>query len=142
VLSEKLNEARKNAFANVDNSNLVSVVQDLQKEVSALQQQNIDLQQQNIDLQNKIISLQQQNIDQQKEIISLQLELHVFKSDVTVLKTKYHQPFPVKACVVCGAYTRAKCSRCSQVYYCSPACQKLHWDEHRKTCKEAIIEIE
>jgi len=128
VLSEKLNEARKNAFANVDNSNLVSVVQDLQKEVSALQQQNI--------------VLQQQNIDQQKEIISLQLELHVFKSDVTVLKTKYHQPFPVKACVVCGAYTRAKCSRCSQVYYCSPACQKLHWDEHRKTCKEAIIEIE
>merc|ERR1712167_329988 len=28
------------------------------------------------------------------------------------------------------------CTRCKNVYYCSKACQKLHWKVHKKVCKK------
>jgi hypothetical protein len=28
-----------------------------------------------------------------------------------------------------------KCSACSLVSYCGPACQKAHWPQHKKQCK-------
>jgi len=163
VYSQKLHEAQKKNFANEDMSNLLSTVQDLQKEVSTIKQQNKDQQKENKDqqkeikdqqkeikdLQQEVKDLQQENIhlkqkiiDLQQENINLQQELHIFKSDVTVLKTGSLKSFAVKACAVCGASTRAKCSKCCQVYYCTPSCQKVHWDEHRKSCKEAIPETE
>jgi hypothetical protein len=47
------------------------------------------------------------------------------------------------ACAVCGAANTSdgaklrKCAGCRAVRYCSPACQKAHWREHRAACKAA-----
>jgi hypothetical protein len=38
-----------------------------------------------------------------------------------------------------------KCTICRGAYYCSPACQKFHWKEHKKACaftKEMFDEFE
>ena len=42
-------------------------------------------------------------------------------------------------CAACGREDGAgnelrKCSRCGAVYYCSRACQKAHWAEHKRVC--------
>jgi hypothetical protein len=29
------------------------------------------------------------------------------------------------------------CSRCKKTYYCSAACQKQDWKQHKKTCSKA-----
>ena len=43
----------------------------------------------------------------------------------------------IKACAVCGVMTDVKaCSGCNSVMYCSKACQKLHWKDHKASCKE------
>ena len=40
-------------------------------------------------------------------------------------------------CVVCDKMCNPKkCSRCKTVGYCSGACQKTHWPEHKKSCKK------
>lgn len=44
--------------------------------------------------------------------------------------------------VVCGNPEcekdgKLKCSGCSSVTYCSPACQKKHWAQHKTACKSA-----
>jgi len=41
---------------------------------------------------------------------------------------------PRGACDVCGADARAKCGRCGQTAYCSPACQRAAWPTHKATC--------
>ncbi|KAJ8076759.1 hypothetical protein AAF712_000381 [Marasmius tenuissimus] len=38
-------------------------------------------------------------------------------------------------CVVCGNKTTKKCSACLSVDYCSPECQRGHWQEHKPACK-------
>ncbi|KAH8101844.1 hypothetical protein BXZ70DRAFT_80136 [Cristinia sonorae] len=40
-------------------------------------------------------------------------------------------------CTYCGNPSAAlrKCSQCGKVKYCDAACQKLHWGEHKATCK-------
>ena len=45
----------------------------------------------------------------------------------------------VKTCAVCNAaLAKPKfCSRCKEVAYCSPICQKKHWKTHKKECKIA-----
>ena len=41
-----------------------------------------------------------------------------------------------KKCAACGKVSGLSfCERCSATYYCSPACQKAHWPEHRELCK-------
>lgn len=38
-------------------------------------------------------------------------------------------------CRVCGGNTKLKlCSRCRSVAYCSAACQKMDWDNHKRDC--------
>jgi hypothetical protein len=40
-------------------------------------------------------------------------------------------------CVICkSTKSIKKCSRCRKVPYCSQACQKADWKEHKKVCKE------
>ena len=43
----------------------------------------------------------------------------------------------VAPCVVCGTTVGGtqSCSVCRSVFYCSKACQKRHWREHKVTCK-------
>jgi len=40
-------------------------------------------------------------------------------------------------CAKCGKNDEKnkKCSGCYYVYYCSPECQREHWEEHKKDCK-------
>ncbi|KAH9477955.1 hypothetical protein JR316_0010188 [Psilocybe cubensis] len=33
----------------------------------------------------------------------------------------------------------SKCGGCSEARYCDRACQKLHWEEHKKTCKRQNV---
>ncbi|KAG6382758.1 hypothetical protein SASPL_157536 [Salvia splendens] len=40
------------------------------------------------------------------------------------------------SCVVCGNLTKKQCAGCKMVKYCSEACQKSHWSEHKLRCKE------
>ncbi|KAL6761550.1 hypothetical protein V8C86DRAFT_2531593 [Haematococcus lacustris] len=41
-----------------------------------------------------------------------------------------------QCCAQCGAanVTLFRCSRCREVTYCSPACQKKHWKAHKAAC--------
>ena len=43
-----------------------------------------------------------------------------------------------RMCIQCdtlSAHCR-RCGRCKEVWYCTPLCQKVHWREHKATCKE------
>ena len=41
-----------------------------------------------------------------------------------------------RACAVCGAVSRTKCSLCFATHYCSRECQKTHWTVHRDGCRQ------
>lgn len=48
--------------------------------------------------------------------------------------------FPISLCGGRGTDEGAKlqaCGKCKRQLYCSTACQKAHWAEHKKTCKAA-----
>lgn len=43
---------------------------------------------------------------------------------------------PRERCAVCDESNKLlKCSRCKEKFYCSEACQREDWPEHRKTCQ-------
>jgi hypothetical protein len=44
-----------------------------------------------------------------------------------------------KLCANCSALGAdlLRCTGCSQVHYCSKTCQKEHWPQHKKKCREA-----
>ncbi|XP_022862204.1 ubiquitin carboxyl-terminal hydrolase 18-like isoform X2 [Olea europaea var. sylvestris] len=39
-------------------------------------------------------------------------------------------------CAVCERRGTKQCARCKMVKYCSEACQKSHWSEHKKKCSD------
>jgi hypothetical protein len=41
-----------------------------------------------------------------------------------------------KVCGKCESKAEKRCSACFLVWYCSPACQKAHWPDHKATCKK------
>eukprot|EP00984_Skeletonema_dohrnii_P010518 scaffold4102_cov76-Skeletonema_dohrnii-CCMP3373.AAC.3 len=46
--------------------------------------------------------------------------------------------------IPCGFVERSKtmyCSRCRNVTYCSPECQKADWSDHKETCNEYVARI-
>ncbi|EGD80996.1 hypothetical protein PTSG_10940 [Salpingoeca rosetta] len=45
----------------------------------------------------------------------------------------------VPACVLCGQHAEFCCTGCYQAYYCSPACQRQHWGEHKLCCTYAVV---
>ncbi|OCH94424.1 ankyrin [Obba rivulosa] len=45
-------------------------------------------------------------------------------------------------CTVCTNDNSLQwCSRCKTVLYCSARCQKAHWAEHRKVCKQRVATV-
>eukprot|EP00747_Dinoflagellata_sp_TGD_P017494 gnl/TRDRNA2_/TRDRNA2_125855_c0_seq2.p1 gnl/TRDRNA2_/TRDRNA2_125855_c0~~gnl/TRDRNA2_/TRDRNA2_125855_c0_seq2.p1 ORF type:complete len:432 (-),score=61.01 gnl/TRDRNA2_/TRDRNA2_125855_c0_seq2:15-1310(-) len=44
----------------------------------------------------------------------------------------------VGPCMVCGAASVLKCSRCSKVIYCSSDCQRVHWPGHKMFCQAVL----
>jgi hypothetical protein len=48
------------------------------------------------------------------------------------------------ACAACGSSSGAsdapfkRCSRCHSVKYCSPLCQRTHWQAHKASCAAAV----
>ena len=56
---------------------------------------------------------------------------------------------PMQKCVVCGteAWRREKtkmlcCARCKVTHYCSVACQKQDWPEHKRMCAAYVASVE
>ena len=44
-------------------------------------------------------------------------------------------------CDYCGQYsTTKKCSGCKEARYCTPACQKSHWSDHKLLCRQIQAE--
>ena len=45
---------------------------------------------------------------------------------------------PLNFCFVCKVYGKSlkKCGKCKIVKYCSPQCQKIDWETHKKKCFE------
>lgn len=37
-------------------------------------------------------------------------------------------------CMLCGKYSRQRCSQCKQATYCSQACFKKDWKQHKVLC--------
>ncbi|GLI61995.1 hypothetical protein VaNZ11_004566 [Volvox africanus] len=53
----------------------------------------------------------------------------------------------LKACACCSQPLKSgglpqRCSQCKSVYYCSIACQKRHWPEHKPNCTKAVSKLE
>ncbi|KAI9007797.1 hypothetical protein DFJ74DRAFT_375158 [Hyaloraphidium curvatum] len=48
-------------------------------------------------------------------------------------KRPFSRMAPVE-CAARGGPAKSACSRCKNAAYCSPACQKSHWAEHRRDC--------
>jgi hypothetical protein len=48
-----------------------------------------------------------------------------------------HNPSILRRCACCSAMCPRKlnCSRCKMTTYCSPACQREHWSEHKAHCR-------
>eukprot|EP01013_Petalomonas_cantuscygni_P002886 TRINITY_DN13006_c0_g1_i1.p1 TRINITY_DN13006_c0_g1~~TRINITY_DN13006_c0_g1_i1.p1 ORF type:complete len:445 (-),score=39.02 TRINITY_DN13006_c0_g1_i1:34-1368(-) len=47
-----------------------------------------------------------------------------------------HQQLSASKCPSCTGSARLRCSRCHFVSYCSPACQKQNWNDHRTMCRD------
>jgi len=53
------------------------------------------------------------------------------------------EPMPVKRCGFCNSTAQEKgrtelfkCGRCKALLYCSAACQRQHWQTHKRTCQQ------
>lgn len=47
-----------------------------------------------------------------------------------------------KPCGGCGKPATARCSRCRHVTYCSAACQRRDWKQHRRLCNELATAVQ
>ena len=68
-------------------------------------------------------------------------ELKITKSDIRSARIKS----PFDACATCGKHQTQlqlkKCGRCKAVFYCSVACQKNDWKQHKTECKKLSQKI-
>ncbi|CAI9784762.1 unnamed protein product [Fraxinus pennsylvanica] len=58
-----------------------------------------------------------------------------FESDYSFDRNKWKMAVADR-CIVCESRTAKQCAGCKMVKYCSEACQKSHWSEHKKKCND------
>ncbi len=49
--------------------------------------------------------------------------------------------YTVPSCAACAVRLNEhpkRCKACVRVYYCGPACQLAHWNEHKALCRVAV----
>lgn len=65
----------------------------------------------------------------------------------TLLTCHHHKPkirkmSALTACASCNTTEKLKhCSRCKTVVYCSPACQRAHWQTHKPSCHFKVVSL-
>lgn len=58
--------------------------------------------------------------------------------DIYAAQALEERPMKKTSCAFCLKKQCIKrCGKCQQVYYCTDTCQKAHWKEHKKICKES-----
>ena len=45
-----------------------------------------------------------------------------------------------RLCHLCGLASTMKCGGCREAHYCTRACQKAHWREHKLLCQQIQAE--
>ena len=58
------------------------------------------------------------------------------------VRVRESHPRDKEECEKCMKPAVKKCSACSLVYYCTPACQKLDWKFHKVTCQKNKIQFQ
>ena len=81
-----------------------------------------------VDYKAKLINKKQAN--------DLRSNVELYGSRELAAKVRESHPREKEECEVCVEHAVKMCSACSQVYYCSPACQKLDWKLHKITCRK------
>lgn len=70
------------------------------------------------------------------EIFKLCMELAYNKEPIAIGQKVVDKTRQDKSCASCAKQECAKlCSKCKKVFYCSVACQKSHWAEHKLNCE-------
>lgn len=59
--------------------------------------------------------------------------------DLDVLVFRILKALKTRACAVCSAPTRKKCSTCRAMYYCGRGHQLEHWAKHKKVCEDPAV---
>ena len=60
-------------------------------------------------------------------------------ADLDVLVFRILKALKTRACVVCSAPTRKKCSTCRAMYYCGREHQLEHWAKHKDVCEDHAV---
>lgn len=76
------------------------------------------------------------NIENKRDANVLRHEVQTFGSKDLAIRVREALPRGLNECEECVKPAEKKCSACSLVFYCSPACQKLDWKFHKITCKK------
>ena len=55
---------------------------------------------------------------------------------MTLIKNDLREIREGRACVVCHKPSSRRCARCKTARYCTEACQRQDWEQHRGVCRE------
>jgi len=61
---------------------------------------------------------------------------------VSKIRAEARQETDFQKCGKCKMGAKKRCTGCYLVWYCSSACQKSHWKNHKPTCHEIVDEYE
>merc|ERR1712098_470382 len=75
------------------------------------------------------------DLPEKSTLIASESEAEMIKTDCILEKA-----LALVKCANCGVFEESekqfqKCSRCGFVFYCSKACQKSDWPNHKQICK-------
>jgi hypothetical protein len=72
-------------------------------------------------------------VDKGLELASTHKGLLILRTEISHLIATLKSKSP--SCDVCNKPAENRCSRCGLQTYCSPACQRSHWPEHKLVCR-------